>query len=175
MLFRRPEVCVAILCCIATSAAADSHLKSDPKLENAEAVKRECIELGRRYATLIDSDQRDPARIAELFDPHGTFEGVTAKYVGRDNIKLAFESRPDNRKTFHLVSNEIAEVYSRNMVVVESYYVYYRYDGETEGPYAPVGEPYSMGTYYDECVRTEDGRWLWQLRKTERKFMREGG
>lgn len=159
---------VILLTCTASAAFSENPYTTEETL----AIERACINLGRQYARLVDRGGA-AKEISELFDEHGTYEGISAKYVGRENIFIAFYARPPDRHSFHLVSNEIAEVQNRNLTLVESYYVYYRHEGKLAGEFAPIREPYSMGSYHDECVRTDDNSWRWQLRQTKRRFARE--
>jgi hypothetical protein len=137
-------------------------------LDETLAIERECINLGRNYARYLDNGEAE--KISALFVEHGTYVSTTTKYVGRQDIATAFSRRPKNRQSFHMVANETAEVLSKNLAVVESYYVYYRYEGDVKGEYAPISLPYSMGTYHDECIRSDNNEWLFQIRITKRRF-----
>lgn len=157
-----------ILCSTIYSTTAFS--ESPYSLTETLAIKQECIELGRLYAQYVDSNNGD--KVADLFDDHGTFEGSAGKYTGKESIALAFGRRPENRRSHHVVSNEIADVQSRNLTTVDSYYVFYRFEGELSEDVAPVALPYAMGSYHDECVRTNAGKWLFQKRTLKRRWLR---
>jgi hypothetical protein len=129
-------------------------------------IKDACIELGTRYAYYLDSNQ--PARISSLFDHHGSFQGRSGKYTGREDIDLAFSRRPKSRRTIHIVSNHYVDIQSRNMVEVISNFAAYRTD-EATGVVSLEGQPIRVGRYTDECVRAEDG-WLFQSRQMEEIF-----
>lgn len=129
-------------------------------------IKEACIDLGTRYAYYLDTNQ--PGMIASLFDDHGSFQGTTGKYSGRENINLAFSRRPKNRRTIHIVTNHIVDIQSRNMVEVISNFATYRTE-EATGIASLKDQPVRVGRYTDECVRLED-EWLFQSRTMEEIF-----
>ena len=126
--------------------------------EESRQIKDACIELGTRYAYYLDTNQAD--KIAELFDEHGSWQGTSGKYMGPENIKLAFSRRPKNRRTIHMVTNHMVDIQSRNMVEVIANFATYRTDQPT-GVASLEGQPIRVGRYIDECVRYEKG-WIFQ-------------
>ena len=129
-------------------------------------VKEACIELGTRYAHYLDSNQVD--KISTLFDEQGSWQGVTGRYTGREDIALAFSKRPKNRRTIHIVSNHLVEIQSKNLASVISTFSIYRTDQAT-GVTSIKDQPIRVGRYYDECVRDGD-EWILQSRTMEEIF-----
>ena len=134
--------------------------------EDSLKVRNACIELGTRYAHYLDTGQSD--KIPTLFDEHGTWQGRTGKFTGREDIKLAFSRRPKNRKTIHIVSSYMVEIQSRNLAVVTSNFATYQSDEGKE--IAPIhNQPFRAGRYIDECIR-DGNRWIFQSRTMEELF-----
>ena len=134
--------------------------------EESLQIKDACIELGTRYAYYLDSGQND--RIPDLFDEHGSWQGQSGRYNGREDIKLAFSKRPKNRRTVHIVSNHLVDIQSKNMVEVISNFATYRAD-EALGVASLEGQPVRVGRYVDECVRLDEG-WIFQSRTMDEVF-----
>jgi len=134
--------------------------------EESLRIKDACIELGTRYAYYLDTGQQE--KISDLFDEHGSWQGHSGRYSGREDIKLAFSRRPKSRRTIHLVSNHMVDIQSKNMVEVISNFVTYRTDKAT-GVASLKGQPIRVGRYIDECVRLEDS-WIFQSRTMEEVF-----
>ena len=135
--------------------------------EESLQIKDACIELGTRYAYYLDSGQVH--RISDLFDEHGSWQGRSGKYTGREDIKLAFSRRPKNRRTVHIVSNHLVDIQSKNMVEVFSNFATYRAD-DVKGVASMEGQPVRVGHYIDECVRLEEG-WIFQSRTMDAVFV----
>lgn len=136
--------------------------------EESRTVREQCIELGTKYAHYFDSGQGE--RIADLFDEQGTWQGGSAIYAGREDIRTAFSRRPKTRRTIHLVSNHQVQIQSRNLATVVSNFVLYR--TEVGSGVVPIDDqPVRVGRYHDECVRSESG-WLLQSRRMEEVFAR---
>lgn len=129
-------------------------------------IKDACIELGTRYAYYLDTNQ--PQKISSLFDDHGSFQGRSGKYIGREDIDLAFSRRPKNRRTIHIVTNHFVDIQSKNMVEVISNFATYRTD-EATGVASLEDQPIRVGRYIDECVRIDDG-WIFQSRQMDEIF-----
>ena len=134
--------------------------------EESRQIKEACIELGIRYAYYLDTNQAD--KIAGLFDEHGSWQGTGGKYMGPENINLAFSRRPKNRRTIHIVTNHMVDIQSKNMVEVISNFTTYRTD-QPSGVASLEGQPVRVGRYIDECVRYENG-WIFQSRIMEVVF-----
>jgi len=144
------------------------HIQAENPYTPAESrlIREQCIELGTKYAHYLDSGQG--ARVAAVFDEQGSWQGGSSKFVGRENIRIAFAGRPKTRRTIHLVSNHQVEILSRNLAVVESHFVLYR--TEVGSGVVPLDDqPVRVGRYHDECVRSESG-WLLQSRRMEEVF-----
>jgi hypothetical protein len=129
-------------------------------------IKDACIELGTRYAYYLDTNQ--PGKISSLFDDHGSFQGRSGKYIGREDIDLAFSRRPKSRRTIHIVTNHFVDIQSKNMVEVISNFATYR-TNEATGVASLEGQPIRVGRYVDECVRIDDG-WIFQSREMDEIF-----
>ena len=147
---------------------ADSFAASPYSEQETKAVRDACILLGLRYAEYLDMNE--PEKIARLFADNGSFEG-TGKYIGPEDIQLAFAARPKDRITMHLVSNQKVEVVSKNLALSVSSFVVYKHDGKLKEEFAPIAnQPYRVGRYHDECILTDDG-WRFQNRKLETIFL----
>ena len=142
------------------------HAKNPYTPAESLLIKDACIELGTRYAYYLDSNQ--PEKISSLFDDHGSYQGRTGKYTGREDINLAFTRRPKSRRTIHIVTSHYVDIQSRNMVEVISNFAAYRTD-EATGVISLEGQPIRVGRYTDECVRAEEG-WVFQSRQMEEIF-----
>lgn len=131
-------------------------------------IEKTCIDLGRFYAKVLD--EGEPERVSEVFAEHANWEGAGGKIVGRQDIHTAFSNRPKGRVSLHLVSNERAEVISKNMTIVSSNFLLYRGNGGREMMPLPNNDPLNRaGVYDDECVLTDSG-WLLQSRKVRMMF-----
>ena len=157
---------LALLLSLSASAWAENPYSP----EETHKIKDECIELGTRYAYYLDSNQID--KISSLFDEFGSFQGSSGKYIGRENIDLAFSRRPKNRRTIHLVTNHYVDIQSKNMAEVTSNFAAYRTD-EATGVTSIAEAPVRIGRYIDECVRQESG-WFFQSREMNEVFSTDG-
>jgi hypothetical protein len=149
--------------CLFLTASPILHAENPYTPAESLHIKEACIELGTRYAYYLDTNQ--PAKISGLFDEHGSFQGQTGKYTGREDIDLAFSRRPKGRRTIRIVTNHLVDIQSRNMVEVISNFATYRTD-QASGIASIEGQPVRVGRYIDECVRMDDG-WLFQSRQME--------
>jgi hypothetical protein len=127
-----------------------------------EALRAEaaCIQLGDLYANYLDTGQY--ALVPTLFAPQGSFHGQAGKYTGRESVAMVFNRIDKNQRSIHVVSNQMVEIQSRNLVIVTSYFTTYQTD-KTTGVATLQAQPVRIGRYTDECVRGDDG-WLFQSR-----------
>lgn len=148
--------------------AADVYAAGPASDQETKAIQDACISLGLQYAEYLDMNK--PEKIARLFADNGTFEG-TAKYMGPEDIHLAFSNRPKDRTTLHLISNQTVEVVSKNLALSVSNFVVYKHDGKLKEYTAPItNQPFRVGRYHDECILTDNG-WRFQTRKLETIFL----
>jgi hypothetical protein len=128
--------------------------------EEAQQAEVACIELGDLYAHYLDTGQY--ALVPTLFAPQGTFHGQAGKYTGRDSVAMVFNRISKQQRTIHMVTNQMVELQSRNLVIVTSNFATYQTDKAT-GVATLKTQPIRVGRYTDECVRGDNG-WLFQSR-----------
>ena len=152
------------LTCLTSQAIA----KNPYPPEESEVIKSACIELGRKFAEFVNLGEF--TKVAALFEENGEYIKSGGKLSGRESIELAFTRLDNKRNRAHILTNERAEILSKNLVVVTSYITHYQGADEPPKGLEPVPRPHSIVKNYDECVRTEEGEWLWQTREVKEVF-----
>ena len=139
--------------------------------EESDRIVKACLDLGQKFAQYLDTGEY--GKLATLFEENGEFIKPGGKYSGRESIDLGFKQIPKDTVFVHVISNEVAEIHSKNLVVVTSYIT--RYHRIREKPGQPITASEILPTViiknYDECVRTEDDTWLWQTRDATLVFV----
>ncbi|MEV6212765.1 nuclear transport factor 2 family protein [Kitasatospora sp. NPDC051914] len=105
-------------------------------------------------------DLGEPASVADLFTPDGTWEWPEGerRIEGRDALRAYFASRPADRLSRRMCSNILVDIHSPTTATAISYFATYRVDGWTGG-ILPPRLPANAG-HYEDTFRHEDGRWL---------------
>jgi uncharacterized protein (TIGR02246 family) len=116
-------------------------------------------------------DRGEPAALAALFAPDGVLvRPGGASLLGRAAIQAAYEQRPVERITRHLVSNTLVEVVSPTEARAESQVLLWT--GSAADVAGPRGRPASggpvVGAFDDRFVKTGEG---WRIASRVASFV----
>ncbi len=75
--------------------------------DESRLVREQCIEFGTKYAHYLGSGQG--VRVADLFDEQGSWQGGSAKFVGQENIRVAFAGRPKTPCSYQTLLADFSE------------------------------------------------------------------
>ncbi len=131
-------------------------------------IERACTALSVAYARAIDF--RDYHALVELFTDDGMLD-VGRPLAGRDAIWASLQTRPDELRSRHVISNVFIDVLSRDEARGISYLTLYRHHGdESQRPEpAPLNGPAAVGHYEDRFARTAAG-WRFRSRRLHLAF-----
>ena len=121
-------------------------------------AERACTRLVLQAAAHVD--RGEPAALAALFTPDAVLERPGGACLqGRAAIQAAYEQRPAERITRHLVSNTLVDLLSPTEARAESQVLLWT--GSAADAAGPRGRPASndpvVGAFDDRCVKTADG------------------
>lgn len=135
-------------------------------------AERACTRLVLLAAAHVD--RGEPAALAALFTPDGVLVrpgGATLQ--GRAAIQSAYEQRPAERITRHLVSNTLIDLVSDGEARAQSQVLLWT--GSTSDVVGPRGRPASagpvVGTFDDRFVKTPEG---WRIDHRTASFALHG-
>lgn len=129
-------------------------------------IERNCRDLVLRAAACADG--HDPAGLALLFAPDAVLVRPNESPItGRDAIRQAYERRPRERITRHLVTNTLVEVESPSRARACSYVLLWTGSALDEsGPHGRLADERKLvGEFDDVFLLTQDGQWLIQRRE----------
>ena len=136
-------------------------------------IKEACRELVLRCAACADAN--DAAGLAALFALEATLvrpDGTALQ--GRAAIAAAYQLRPAERITRHLVSNSIVDIASPQAARVHSSVLLW--SGTTADAESPQGRPAHtrqiVGSFDDHCVLTPAG---WRIAQRRASFVLHSG
>lgn len=129
-------------------------------------IQQTCQELVMRAAAC--ADDMDPDGLSMLFTPNGTLARPNdLPIAGRQAIRAAYEKRPKDRITRHLITNVLVCVESVTQASARSYVLLWT--GSRASPDGPRGrkadEQKLIGEFQDRFECTPDGEWLISARK----------
>jgi hypothetical protein len=134
------------------------------------AVTAELYEMAVRYWHDVDTNGGRSA--AEFYTDDGVFHGEKQIHRGREQIREFYQWREGRggRLSIHGIINfSVNEL--TDLQAISTYYMFlYAADGE---PILPTAPPNIISLCTDTCVRTEDGEWLYKLRRFKTMF--QGG
>lgn len=139
------------------------------------AIGQACQERVFRAAACADAN--DAAALAECFAEDAVLLRPNAEPLeGRAAIRAAYQQRPVDRMTRHLVTNLLVEVESPERARARSYVLLWA--GSTGDAPTPSGRPAQarqmVGEFEDRFVRTAEGRWLIERREARFTLYRDG-
>jgi len=132
-------------------------------------AERACTRLVLLAAAHVD--RGEPAALAALFTPDAVLvrPGGTALH-GREAIQAAYEQRPAERITRHLVSNTLVDLVSDSEARAQSQVLLWT--GSTTDAAGPRGRPASggpvVGAFDDRFVKTPEG---WRIAHRTASFV----
>lgn len=132
-------------------------------------AEQACTRLVLQAAAHVDGG--DPAALAALFTPDAVLvrPGGTALH-GRAAIQSAYEQRPAERITRHLVSNTLVDLVSATEARAQSQVLLWT--GSTADAAGPRGRPASggpvVGAFDDRFVKTPEG---WRIAHRTASFV----
>ncbi len=124
----------------------------------------EAVQLSQRLLALIAHlDNRRYEALADMFTPQGRWLRQGRWLEGREAILCALESRPQNMRVRHVMSNILVARYEKNEAKVDAYMTAYR---QLEGQ---PPELFSINLV-DTIFRRVDGQWLVAEQQMVREF-----
>jgi uncharacterized protein (TIGR02246 family) len=137
------------------------------------AIRQACSDLVLNAVACMDFQH--PGGLAELFTEDGVLVRPNGQLLqGRDAIRLAYEQRPADRITRHLVTNTRVEVDSAREAHALSYVLLW--GGSTADATGPQGRgargAQVLGEFDDRFVLTAQG---WRIARREARFVLHAG
>lgn len=139
--------------------------------ELTQAIELACSRLVNQFAVFNDAGQY--VKLADLFSENGIYARPTDpdNFVkGRDAIVAAFQARPADKLTRHLMTNIVIDVTGPDSATGIAYITLYA--GSTERPAEKGGfianASQLIGEYHDEFVRTDQG---WKFAKRQGRLV----
>lgn len=129
-------------------------------------IEQECRNVVLRAAAFADG--HNPVGLALLFAPDAVLiRPNEPPIVGRDGIRQAYERRPKERITRHLVTNTMVEVESESRARACSYVLLWTGSALDEsGPHGRLADERKLvGEFNDVFSLGLDGQWLIQRRE----------
>jgi uncharacterized protein (TIGR02246 family) len=136
-------------------------------------IEQDCRDLVLRAAAKADAN--DPGGLADLFAEDAVLARPNAQPLhGREAIRKAYEQRPAERITRHLVTNIVVEVESPTSARALSYVLLWA--GSTSDTPGPQGRPAQprqvVGEFDDRFSLTPQG---WRIARREARFLLHSG
>lgn len=129
-------------------------------------IQRCCQDLVVRAAAC--ADDMDPAGLSLLFTPGATLVRPNESPIsGRDAIRQAYEKRPKDRITRHLITNTLVKVESNMSASARSYVLLWTGSKlSDDGPRGRQADAQKqVGEFEDSFLLSSDGEWLIHQRK----------
>ena len=134
--------------------------------DERDAIERSCKKLSIAYAK--HADFRDYNTFVDLFTEDGVLEIYGQEIKGRAALLATMSSRPENRRSLHLLTNIWIDVLDADHAVGGAYLTVFSVDFDGDGP-APLQGARMVGNYEDEFVRGTEG-WRIARRKLTAVF-----
>jgi hypothetical protein len=131
-------------------------------------IGQACQELILTITQHVDHGEAEDA--AALFADDGVLARAGKEFSGKDQLVEAYTD-PPSRLVRHINGGSVVTVADADHAGAVTYFIAYRHetDGEPAEVPAPLGQPFSVGEWHDEFVRTEAG-WRFSSRRTKRIF-----
>ncbi|MGI6853584.1 nuclear transport factor 2 family protein [Mesorhizobium sp. 1B3] len=124
--------------------------------EQRAAIEQACIRLSNAFATYLDTKRYED--VVALFTDDARYRPRDHVYIGHEGVRAYLSSRPENRRSRHVISNHLVEVVTPNEARGRCVIVYYADEsGAPEGRPAPLAGPRLVADYVDRFVLTETG------------------
>lgn len=136
-------------------------------------IQSNCRDLVMRAARHADANE--PARLAELFAEDGLLVRPNAQPMqGRDAIRRAYEQRPADRLTRHIVTNTVVEVESASLASALSYVLLWTgCISDEAGTFGRLAQPRQvLGEFNDRFMLSDSG---WRIARREARFVLHNG
>ncbi len=129
---------------------------NDLSPEETQAIEAACIRLSNAFAIHLD-DRRYEA-VVGLFTDDARYRPGEKVYVGHRGVRDYLRSRPETRRSRHVISNHLVDVMSATEARGRCVVVYYADDeGTANRQPAPFAGPRLVADYSDRFVLTVDG------------------
>ena len=120
-------------------------------------------------------DHGEVEKAVDLWQPDGTWIRGGKPFTGRAELIELFKRGSATTVIRHIVTDTRVIVKDADHATGVSYYLAVNNDPKTDSPKMPLPlEPFSMGEWHDEYVRTPAG-WRFAKREVKRIFQRAGG
>ncbi len=136
------------------------------KPKQVALIEHYCTKVVKQFALYNDSKCYE--KLAELFTEDASFARPTAPdnfITGRENILAAFQSRPADKITRHIISNIVVDVITTTTAKAHCYATLYSsnevFSADKVEPQTNVSQ--IIGEFYDDFVLTDAG-WKISLR-----------
>ena len=135
-------------------------------------IDQACRELVLRAA--LHADANAPAPLAGLFTEDAVLARPNAEPLhGRTAIQKAYEQRPADRLTRHLVTNIVVDIESATQARAISYVLLWAGTGtDTPGALGRPAHRCQVGEFDDRFALTPDG---WRIARREARFVLHNG
>lgn len=130
-------------------------------------IEAACAKLPLRFALLLDAQRY--AEVAELFTRNGSFArptAPTAAIEGQANILAAFQKRPADKLSRHLISNVVIDVLGPDRAVGSCYALLYTASvNDKAEQFGLQAQPLQYVGGFEDEYALEDGVWKFARRR----------